>query len=119
MSAGEMGAVYARDFEPYTASMRPRHVCRGNREVALLKAKDSLRFNEAPACLPGKCLDEILQRILRKHGFNEAPACLPGKCRPGPRCRLVGERASMRPRHVCRGNGTLRDISLFEDSMLQ
>ena len=41
-------------------------------------------------------------------GFNEAPACLPGKAAHHPHGDLPLRKASMRPRHVCRG----KDVAL-------
>ena len=43
------------------------------------------RFNEAPACLPGKWPASLPAPKRPDRGFNEAPACLPGKCGPGER----------------------------------
>ena len=64
------------------ASMRPGHVCPGNRGMAPEDAPEGLGFNEAGACLPRK-------RRGRKSGDG----------RRG--------RASMRPGHVCPGNAAL------------
>ena len=112
------------------ASMRPRRVCRGNRARNDGPARGrGPRFNEAPACLPGKChaaravrrpvLHASMRprRVCRGNApvpgpgvdavarFNEAPACLPGKCGVGGDARDPLP-ASMRPRRVCRGNAS-------------
>ena len=86
------------------ASMRPRRVCRGNGAGPGPNRPPHPRFNEAPACLPGKWRDLFAALGGALQCFNEAPACLPGKCVAG----VVGVEAeliaSMRPRRVCRGN---------------
>ena len=59
--------------------MRPRRLCRGERGESRAGGADDLRFNEAPAILPGRA-DGVLQ--FTRHptrSFNEAPAILPGR----------------------------------------
>ena len=118
--------------------MRPRRVCRGKPGHGGEPGRcPAHRFNEAPACLPGKTGREprASRRGLRR--FNEAPACLPGKtprglgtsppwwpgfneapaCLPGKTCEAdlvlgVEYVASMRPRRVCRGKLRLASVSV-------
>ena len=62
-----------------------------------------MRFNEAPASLPGKPPDACGCNGSTS-GFNEAPASLPGKPPVRRANQPVLAEASMRPRQVCRGN---------------
>ena len=43
------------------ASMRPRHVCRGMDGVQPDEPQLITRFNEAPACLPGNVVEELIE----------------------------------------------------------
>ena len=109
------------------ASMRPRHISRGNETRRRSGTRRPGRFNEAAAYQPRK--QARVQRFRASYeGFNEAAAYQPRKrirIRPirsarrcfneaaayqprkhGPRQSLDLERlASMRPRHISRGNG--------------
>ena len=71
--------------------MRPRRVCRGKGPCGSSSATHAGRFNEAPACLPGKVV-KPRYRILGPLRFNEAPACLPGKAKQPIRQTLAEAR---------------------------
>ena len=60
------------------ASMRPGHVCPGNRGPARNGLATWKRFNEAGACLPRKPV-RVAPARAAPTGFNEAGACLPRK----------------------------------------
>ncbi len=90
------------------ASMRPRHRCRGRLDAAEDRGRRRgghrrcRGFNEAAASMPRKT-SPILRKPRAFTGFNEAAASMPRKtpCAGGFLLRL--RRASMRPRHRCRG----------------
>ena len=69
------------------------------------------RSNEAPAFLPGKRGSDPPAHAHAPGRFNEAPAFLPGKSFLRVGLRLEISRASMRPRHFCRGRERRRHRS--------
>ena len=84
------------------ASMRPRHLCRGNVSVPARLRHGHRGFNEATASLPWKRSAPTTMPP-SPTSFNEATASLPWKPRTHG-IRSFGQHASMRPRHLCRGN---------------
>ncbi len=111
----------------FSASMGPRHRCRGNVLMRLLALCPESRFNGAAASMPRKLRHADLFSELQTR-FNGAAASMPRKCeagragRPHPIglqwgrgidaaeiCYGSGQQdarrpASMGPRHRCRGN---------------
>ena len=101
---GNAGPPPAPDSPQRPASMRPRRVRRGNTRARLRPPQRSPRFNEAPACPPGKSAG-----VSRRVDRHPVASMRPRRVRRGnlghdpnlPR-RLLA--ASMRPRRVRRGN---------------
>ena len=87
------------------ASMRPRHRCRGRclpRDA--VSRRSSRRFNEAAASMPRKIALAVMLDSDRLARFNEAAASMPRKTSTQRRHQPHrSSRASMRPRHRCRG----------------
>ena len=90
---------------PGAASMRPRHICRGNAHAGCQRVQRPVCFNEAAAYLPReRAADRAIHGRLRC--FNEAAAYLPRELLHCVSLHISPTLASMRPRHICRGNAT-------------
>ena len=84
--------------------MRPRHYCRGRRASRSWRgSRRYCRFNEAAALLPREAASAPRSMALGTICFNEAAALLPREALPQLFLNDIGSRASMRPRHYCRG----------------
>ena len=86
------------------ASMRPRHICRGNAPALRRPPPRSPRFNEAAAYMPRKRRSARTGDTPCSRRFNEAAAYMPRKPERDQVVLHRAELASMRPRHICRGN---------------
>ncbi len=99
--------------------MRPRHFYRGIEARLQSGPASSVRFNEAPAFLPGNSLRGSIYLAARAVGFNEAPAFLPGNRSDRQLAWLTVRRASMRPRHFYRGIAVSDAQAAGDAAMLQ
>ncbi len=102
IAAAESVAGAAEEHQEGSASMGPRHCCRGIGMVPRRNLEGNMSFNGAAALLPRNQRHRV-EREDRKSRFNGAAALLPRNRTQNPSRSAQRAFASMGPRHCCRG----------------